>query len=378
LLRGLLAALAPVDADATIHIPGVGNCMPVRSGRAGIVIALQSLGIPPGSYIATPLYNCPVVAKAIVTAGMKPCFVEIDSSTYCMSPPDLAKKADKVAAVIAVHMFGNACDVQCLRTVVGDKPIIEDCAQSLGTRIGDRPAGTLGDAAVFSFRSGKYLSVGEGAAVFSSSEPIRKEIHRRVAALAIPSRNAEVLHVIKTYVRSKLRGRHLYGPLGLPLWAAYNRRTPVKSQTPVVLGRIYAADLITARHRLKTIDAAIACQRAHADIYTRMLSLPTATLCAELPDTFVNRYLYPLLLPTEEMRDSMADQLMRHRIGSIKPYQDSAGVGSDLYGYAGHCPVTEDICRRVLAVPSHQGLSAGTVRRIAACVNNAWSGAHLP
>jgi dTDP-4-amino-4,6-dideoxygalactose transaminase len=304
---------------------------------------------------------------------MRPCFVDIDPATYCMSADDLAKKADRVAAVLAVHMFGNACDVSRFREVVGSRPIIEDCAQSLGTRICDRATGTLGDIAVYSFRSGKYLSVGEGGAVFSTRQTAQSKLYQLVADLPRPRWSEEVLHVIKTYIRSKLRGKTLYGLLGLPLWATYSRRTPVKSQTPLVVGRIYAADLITAQRRIKTIETAIARQRTHAGIYARMLNLPADVLCSEPPDTFVNRYLYPLLLPTEEMRDAMSDRLMRRGIGSIKPYQDCARIGAALHGYTGDCPVTEDICRRILAIPSHHGLSERTVRRIAACVNQAWN-----
>ena len=169
-IRGLRTAVLSRHPSQrpTVHLPGLGPCLPVRSARAAIVLALKALALPAGASVAVPLYCCPVVFKAIKAAGCRPRFVDVDPETYCLSPADLAAKSSEVDAVIAVHMFGNLCDMPRLREAAAGKPLIEDCAQALGSRLDGRAAGSFGEIAAFSFRSGKYLSVGEGGAVYSN------------------------------------------------------------------------------------------------------------------------------------------------------------------------------------------------------------------
>src|SRR5215831_14018886 len=167
LVRGLRTAWSrrsPVR-QSYIQMPGVGACLPIRSARAAIVLALKALALRPGASVAVPLYCCPVVLRAIKAAGCSARFIDVDPDTYCLSASDLAAKNSEIDAVIAVHMFGNVCNMPALREAAPGKPIIEDCAQALGSRLNDRPAGSLSEIAVFSFRSGKYVSAGEGGAI---------------------------------------------------------------------------------------------------------------------------------------------------------------------------------------------------------------------
>ena len=111
--------------------------------------------------------------KAVEAAGCKHCFIDIDYTTCCISADDFLRKRNDLDAIIAVHMFGNTCDMHALEDVAEGKPIIEDCAQSLGSMFKGKMTGTYGIAAAFSFRSGKYLSVGEGLSLIHISEPTR-------------------------------------------------------------------------------------------------------------------------------------------------------------------------------------------------------------
>ena len=82
-------------------------------------------------------------------------FIDVDPTTFCMSASDLYAKRSQVDAVIAVHLFGNLCNMASLQEVAQGKPIIEDCAQALGSNIQGRIAGSFGAIAFFSFRSGQ-------------------------------------------------------------------------------------------------------------------------------------------------------------------------------------------------------------------------------
>src|SRR5262245_3018034 len=112
-MLGVLTAFAwrRAGSQSRLHIPEVGDCFPIRSARAGIMVSLKALALPAGASVAVPLYCCPVVFKAVEAAGYRPRFIDVDAETYCMSAADLAVKSAEVDAVIAVHMFGNVCDM---------------------------------------------------------------------------------------------------------------------------------------------------------------------------------------------------------------------------------------------------------------------------
>lgn len=376
MVRGLATALGKgksQDLKNALNIITLGSCIPTRSARSALVIAINALNLPPGANIGVPLYNCPVVIKAVKAAGCTPVFIDINSKTFCMSADDLASKASRLDAVIAVHMFGNLCDIPKLREAAQGKPIIEDCAQSIGSRFNGRMAGSFGTVSVFSFRSGKYLSVGEGGALFSTHAEMRCRLLSLIAEMPVPARADECVHVLKTYLRSMLRRRPLWGMVGYRLWSIYNGTVVFAAKTPIVASQIYKSDLAIALKRLSKLDSAIQKQRANADYYSRILELDPDMLCSEKPGTFYNRYLYPIVFPSMKDRDALADYLFNKKIGAIKPYQDIVEVAAEYYGYQGDCPVTERISKRLLVIPSNYSLREKEVQRIAQCVNAGWT-----
>ena len=372
-VHGLAASLSPKKLSEALHIPGLGSCIPARSARTGIVVAIKALGLPAGARIGVPLYCCPVVFKAIKTAGCAPRFIDIDAETFCMSPDDLSVKRSEVDAVIAVHMFGNLCDMPRLREIMVDKPIIEDCAQSLGSRLGGRMAGSFGTIGVFSFRSGKYLSVGEGGALFSGNPDINSRMLHILDEMPAPGRVEECVHVAKTYLRSMLRSTPLYGLVGYRLWEVYNKKVDFTKKSPLVLGRIYRADLATTNNRLPPLNSAIERQRSHADLYSRSLKLDPEMLCVEKPGTFYNRYQYPVVFSSSEHRDFVAAHLRDREIDSSQPYKDVADGAAAYYGYTGDCPVSEQVAKTILVFPNYATLKKKDVLRIAEYVNEAWT-----
>jgi dTDP-4-amino-4,6-dideoxygalactose transaminase len=375
MIRGLFAAIAssrPGD-QSNIPIPGVGPSLPVRSARAGIVLGLKVLGLGPGATVAVPLYCCPVVFSAIQAAGCRARFIDIDPDTYCLSADDLAAKSSAVDAVIAVHMFGNICDVQALREVAPGKPVIEDCAQALGSRFGGRVAGSFGEIAAFSFRSGKYLSVGEGGAVQCGQKEVESQLSHLISDLPVPSRVEECVHVVKTCLRSLLRRKPLWGLMGSRLWSAYNERTSHSPQSSLVPGQVYETDRKLAVNRLSSLASAIERQRSIADYYSRTLTVDQDMLCRETPGAFFNRLQYPLLLSTPEQCGQMAARLLENEISTSRPYKDIAAIAATHYGYAGDCPQAERIAKTVLVIPCNHDINAAGIERIVTSVNRAWA-----
>lgn len=375
LIRGLVTGLSPRNSGAQLYIPmpGLGPCVPVRSARAAIVVALKALGLRPGASVAVPLYCCPVLFRAVETAGYRARFIDVDPGTYCLSAADLAAKSSEVDAVIAVHMFGNICDVPELRKAAPGKPIIEDCAQALGSSMDGRIAGSFGEIAAFSFRSGKYLSVGEGGAVYCDDANLEARFAALIGELPVPSRVDEAVHVVKTCLRSLLRTRPLWGLIGSPLWSAYSENVSYESQALIELGQIYETDRDLAIRRLSVLASMIERQRWNADYYSRNLRVEAGMLCAETPGAFFNRLQYPLLVPTSAQCDRLAEQLRNEQISTARPYKDIPELAATHYGYTGDCPQAERIAKTVLVIPCNYALKTADVERIANSVNRAWA-----
>jgi perosamine synthetase len=375
IIRGLLRALSPRHAgnQSYILIPGLGPCLPVRSARAGILVALKSLALPPNATVGVPLYCCPVVFEAINAAGCRARFIDVDPDTYCLSATDLAAKSSEVDAVIAVHMFGNVCDMPVLRQAAPGKPFIEDCAQALGSRLNDRLAGSFGEIAAFSFRSGKYLSVGEGGAVYCREAGLESRLSELITALPFPGRVDECVHVTSTYLRSLLRTRPLWGLIGSRVWEAYSANVSYKSQAPLRPEQIFETDRNMAVRRLPLLGPHIERQRSNADYYLRNLTVGADMLCLEPTGAFFNRLQYPMCVPTSQQCDELAARLRVEQISTARPYKHVAEIAAAYYGYTGDCPRAERIARTVLIIPCNYAINAADIERIATCVNRAWA-----
>jgi dTDP-4-amino-4,6-dideoxygalactose transaminase len=260
-----------------------------------------------------------------------------------------------------------------LKAAAEDKPIIEDCAQAIGSLNKGRMAGSFGNIAFFSFRSGKYISAGEGGALYSGNANIYSRASQFVAETAIPTRAEEYLHALKNYIKSILRSRPLYGIAGNRLWHIFNKKMRLSENSNIVLSQIYRADLNIIRRRLPLLGSQIERQRDNAAIFSRNLQLEPNMLCSEKPEMFYNRYHYPIIFPSAEHRDLIAAYLIKSQIDSIKYLDDVVDVAANHYGYKGDCPVAERLSKRVLIIPSYYSLRKKEVQRIAQCVNAGWA-----
>jgi dTDP-4-amino-4,6-dideoxygalactose transaminase len=266
-------------------------------------------------------------------------------------------------------MFGITCDMPEIIKAAQGKPIIEDCAQSIGSRLGGKMAGSFGTVAAFSFRSGKYLSVGEGGALFSDHAELCSRMSRLIAMMPAPSYAGECTHVIKTYIRSLLRKKPLWGIVGHRIWTIYNNKVEFLAKSPLVLNQIYRADFANTIHRLDNLEFAIEKQRSHAEYYITKLKLDPDMMSHETPGSYFNRYVFPIIFPSNTDRDFMARYLLRRKIGTAKPYQDIVDVAEKYFGYSRDCPVAENISKRLLIIPNHHALRDKDIQYIAKCFN---------
>jgi len=158
------------------------SCVGCANGTDALILALKGLGVGKGDEVITVAHTFTATAAAIVLAGARPVFVDIREDTMLLDPDALdAAITSRTRAVIAVHLYGQPCDMDKILAVARqhDLKVIEDAAQAHGAYWRGRRVGTLGDIATFSFYPGKNLGAyGDGGAIVSSDPDLIERIRR--------------------------------------------------------------------------------------------------------------------------------------------------------------------------------------------------------
>jgi perosamine synthetase len=147
---------------------GVKHAIAQSSGTASLVLALKLLGLGKGDNVALPTYVCRSVLEAIYAVDAVPLFTDVNE--YGVVTPEILERVinSKTKAIIAVHIFGNPCNIQKLRCF--HLPIIEDACQAFGLIINGSQAGSLGDIGILSFHATKCLTTGEGGMLVTNHD----------------------------------------------------------------------------------------------------------------------------------------------------------------------------------------------------------------
>lgn len=157
-----------------------GHAVAVSSGTVAIEVGLRALGIGSGDEVVVSPYDWGATTGAVLRCGAKPVFADIDPRTATMAPASLAARiGPRTKAVVVTHWAGCPADLDGVLELARRHRlfVLEDCAQALGATYRDRPVGSFGDAAVFSFGWGKLVCAGEGGAlVFRREELWRKAV----------------------------------------------------------------------------------------------------------------------------------------------------------------------------------------------------------
>jgi dTDP-4-amino-4,6-dideoxygalactose transaminase len=162
---------------------GVDHCVGVASGLDAIRLVLQALDIGPGDEVIVPAATFVATFAAVTQVGATPVPVDVSEADYGLDPAAVADAVtDGTRALLPVHLYGQLADVAALERLARrhDLALVEDSAQAHGGRRDGRSAGSVGDAAAFSFYPGKNLgAMGDAGAVTTRSEALT----RRVRAL---------------------------------------------------------------------------------------------------------------------------------------------------------------------------------------------------
>ena len=150
---------------------GARYAVSTNSGTAALHLTLLAMGVGENDEVIIPSYVCTALLNAVKYTGAEPVLAEIDPETYNLEPDDVRRKlTNRTKAVVVPHLFGLAADMEELLAL--NVPIIEDCAQAVGSKYRQKCVGTFGQAAVFSFYATKVMTAGEGGMVVSDSKDL--------------------------------------------------------------------------------------------------------------------------------------------------------------------------------------------------------------
>lgn len=345
-----------IEMEPLHRIFGDKTFLFTNTGRTSLYLILNALNLPRGSKVGVPLYSCTVVFDAIIKAGCVPCFVDIDLDNYTMSPEDLAEKIDEVDVVVIIHTFGRPADMDQIKEVAGDVPVIEDCAHSLLSKYKGKQTGTLGLASFFSLT--KYLSNGGGGMIILNDNGFVDEFRKRIDVLAPFMTITEIKDAFAMYMYSFLYHKPWFGlfsyPVGFYLRSITDHNDGIKD---FKTEKIRKSNLYLFYEKISGFEENVELQRKNSFFLLEGIENTSLVLPYEEQETYCNYYLFPIRFNNKEERDKAHTHLREMGVDTAKLYSETPMEATRVYGYKGDCPNSEIAADTLLIIPNYYTLT---------------------
>jgi dTDP-4-amino-4,6-dideoxygalactose transaminase len=311
---------------------GVGN------GTDAIALLLRAAGIGRDDEVVVPAMTAAFTALAVIAAGARPIFADVDPGTLTLDPAALSSAiTPRTRAVVPVHLYGQAAEMPAIREIASRHAlaVIEDCCQAHLATTGGIPVGTIGAGGAFSFYPTKNLgALGDGGAVITNDRAVADRVRRL--------RNG----------------------------GQADRYNHVEAGVNSRLDEMQAAVL---RARLPHLARATARRRDLAGRYRRRLPRSIETIRERDPG-----HVYHLFPVRSSRRDALQASLASSRIETLIHYPVSLTDQPAFAPYAPlPCPVATEAARTLLSLPLTARLTDADVDRVASVVAEFEKG-HVP
>jgi dTDP-4-amino-4,6-dideoxygalactose transaminase len=304
----------------------------VGSGTDALHIALRACGIGPGDEVITVPHTFIATVEAIILAGARPVFVDIDPETYNIDTSQIEKMInDRTRAILPVHLYGQPADMEPIWKLARahNLKVIEDSCQAHGAEYKGRRTGSLGDVGCFSFYFTKNLGAYGEAGMITTSDP---DIAKQCRMLRDHGQNAKYYHA-----------------------------------TMGINGRLDEIQAAMLKVKLPHLDDWIEKRRSIARAYGAGLP-PQLVKPVEMPWA---KHVYHLYVVRTPERDQLKEWLESKGIGTGMHYPVPVHLQEAWRHYGGEeysLPVTEKITREILSLPIYPELSEEEVGYICECV----------
>lgn len=252
---GWVAPLGP-DLDAfeseLSRCAGREHAVALASGTAALHLGLKALGVQKGDMVVVPTMTFAATAFAVAYVGASPVFLDVEEESWNLDPDLLEWFLTKCSsegrfpsAVITVDVFGRTCDYDAIVPICErfGIPILADSAEALGALHGNRPAGSLGAAAAFSFNGNKIITTGGGGALVTDDAEIARLVRKWATQSKEPFPWYEHEEVGFNYRMSNLLGALGRAQLA-SLPAAVQRRRWIRDRYATALGDLPGVQVI--------------------------------------------------------------------------------------------------------------------------------------
>jgi dTDP-4-amino-4,6-dideoxygalactose transaminase len=359
----LLAIFSDVPPPQAFGLLGDSPKFWTGSGRQALRLLLGALDLQPMSGIAVPLFTDPSLVGAIVAAGHRPVFIDIDPRFLTMDPKSLEVARGAFAAIVAVHLFGHLADIPALMAAAPDIPVIEDAAHAPLSYLDGRMAGSFGVAAFYSFASTKYWPAGGGGLAVVNDEAVARRLAGAVQFLSQPSRLRELRNVILQTAKAAVFRRQFYGAFGKPA-----RRWAEKwalLEPCLDLNAIPRAYAVGASRQAGRFSQRVELQRGNSlRLLAQLAALEDVVLPRERPGTRYNYHLFPVLLRDRNERAAVVAAMWKKFVDASTIYSHSVKE-CRRFGYRGGCPVAESVAERLITLPNYAALSGQDIDAVA-------------
>lgn len=299
---------------------GVRNVITMNSGTDALLIALMALGIKKGDEVITVPNSFIATAAAIAHVGASPIMVDVGQD-HLIEPSKIEEKiTSKTVAIMPVHLEGKVCDMEAIKAIAKkyQLAIIEDAAQSMGSKYGGQESGSFGDIACFSLHPLKNLNaIGDGGFIATNDDKYRD--------FAMAARN------------------HGQSERNLSIF----------------FGNVSRLDSIQASVisiRLKALDSTIINRRQTAQYYDSKLGSSGASIPIVSEKVFHSYHLYMIEV---DNRDEVQRRLLAKGIETKIHYPrliTDQPAYVDRFGKTQDIQVAQSQSKRILSLPIHQNL----------------------
>ncbi len=302
----------------------------VGTGTDAIALALRALGIGPGDEVITTPLSAAYTALAIMMAGARPVFADLDADRLTLDPRAVAAAVtSRTAAILPVHLYGQPADMTPLAETASrhDLAIVEDCCQAHLATCEGRPVGSHGIAAAYSFYPTKNLgALGDGGAITTPDRGLADRLKR----LRNGGQTSRYHHV-----------------------------------EPGVNSRLDEIQAAVLRERLAFLPRWTDRRRALAARYRRAL---TGTPIA-VPPELERGHVYHLFPVRARERDRLQANLREAGIETLIHYPVPIPRQPALAAqHPDDCPIADLVCREIMSLPLYPSLTESAVDEVAAAV----------
>ena len=375
LFRACLRSQRPLAETNSLTLPSLPragvNVFATRRGREALLLALKSLHLAPGARVGLPLFTCSVVGQTVVAAGLTPVFVDADIDNFGIDLEDLERKSATMDALVLVHTFGYPAPWHSVTAIMGKKPVIEDCAQGLGSSFRGQAVGSLGPLSIFSFGFYKPLGAGGGGCLVTYEADLAREVRQLLDISPREGSAASLTHAVYCFMYARLLSQPIYSvTAAIAGWRAARSDRPSHIEQQVQISphmKMRADDRVVVESRLANLapleqpDTGFWC-----DVRK---SLPPDWILPDEPSYGSwNHFIMPIRTGGRSHRDRAIEHFKSKNISASGLYMHCE-LQSKPLGYKGDCPRAERLAHTLFILPSYSSMPLSQRQRIVDAVD---------